>query len=77
MSKDKKGFPFTIDKALCKKCGICIKFCPRGVFDTNGNSPAVENPERCNQCSLCFHRCPDFAIQVKESRKSEVVHSHE
>jgi 2-oxoglutarate ferredoxin oxidoreductase subunit delta len=56
-------FPLSIHKKLCKRCGICIFFCPVQVYtaDLDG-SPIITYPERCIRCKICFHRCPDFAI---------------
>jgi 2-oxoglutarate ferredoxin oxidoreductase subunit delta len=69
----KKG-KHTIDiyKSWCKRCGICVAFCPTGVLaqDETGNV-YVKDPERCTGCELCELRCPDFAIQVRTARKRE------
>jgi 2-oxoglutarate ferredoxin oxidoreductase subunit delta len=65
-----------IYKSWCKRCGICVAFCPAEVMalDEQGEV-VVKNPERCTGCQLCELRCPDFAITVrpakgKKSRKS-------
>lgn len=56
----------TINKDWCKKCGICISFCPKNVFDGEaGFHPEVARPEDCINCKLCELRCPDFAIEVR------------
>ena len=50
----------------CKKCGICVHFCPTGVFASgSGGMPVVVNLEACTVCRLCELRCPDFAIRVE------------
>ncbi|MDD2717609.1 MAG: 4Fe-4S binding protein [Candidatus Wallbacteria bacterium] len=56
----------------CKKCGICVEFCPKGVFhqETTGEV-TVKNPENCIKCKFCELRCPDFAITVPESEKDD------
>ena len=60
-----------IYRGWCKKCGICVAFCPRGVLDTDESSyPIVKVPEKCNGCQLCEMRCPDFAIVVSKDEES-------
>ena len=54
-----------VDLDLCKACGICIKLCPEGVFDTDEQlCPVVARPDDCTACLLCELHCPDFAIEV-------------
>ncbi len=64
-----------IDPNYCKGCGLCIHFCPHGVFEpsTEVNRrgyrvPVHAHPEKCVGCMLCEHLCPDLAIciSVKE-----------
>lgn len=57
----------TINKKWCKKCGICVEFCPKKVFskDEEG-SPVAAHPENCVGCRICEKRCPDFAIKVED-----------
>ncbi len=58
-------------RGWCKKCGICVAFCPRGVLATGESSfPVVKVPEKCNACQLCEMRCPDFAIVVSKGEES-------
>ncbi len=59
----------TIDPALCKKCGLCIYFCPQKVLTgTPGELPQVKDLDKCAGCRACFDRCPDFAIEVEVER---------
>ena len=52
-------------KGWCKKCGICIAFCPQQVLEADDSGcPVVKHPEKCTGCLLCELRCPDFAIVV-------------
>ncbi|MFC1887674.1 ferredoxin family protein [Candidatus Cloacimonadota bacterium] len=47
----------------CKRCGICVNFCPTGALGRRPDgSPFVPHPEKCVQCGLCDRLCPDFAI---------------
>lgn len=54
-----------VNQKLCKKCGICIKICPRKVLEPDaGGLPHVVRQEKCTACDLCASHCPDFAIEV-------------
>ena len=63
----KKGTAPRFDRKLCKRCGLCAHFCPRQVIDMGADGyPYAAHPEKCLGCELCFFRCPDFALEVKE-----------
>ncbi len=66
--RDKKVRGIFINEKWCKRCGICVEFCPGKVF-TMGNlqPPAAMNLEGCTMCRLCEMRCPDYAISVEEA----------
>jgi 2-oxoglutarate ferredoxin oxidoreductase subunit delta len=52
-------------KSWCKKCGICVAFCPAGVLaQDDSGAPYAKEPDKCTGCQLCALRCPDFAINV-------------
>ncbi len=60
-----------IYRGWCKKCGICIAFCPHEVLEADKASyPVVKDLEKCNGCRLCEIRCPDFAVVVHKDEKS-------
>ncbi len=55
----------------CKKCGICVAFCPRKVLETGEDSyPVASHPEKCTGCAWCEMRCPDFAIVVHGDKRA-------
>ncbi|MDY6843545.1 MAG: 4Fe-4S binding protein [Thermodesulfobacteriota bacterium] len=62
----------TIDEKLCKGCGLCVEYCPRGCISmpmgklSEKGLPLVvfSEPEKCNACCVCGWMCPDFAIEV-------------
>lgn len=57
-----------INEKWCKKCSICVAFCPKGVFVADEfGAPLVKNPQVCIKCMLCVVRCPDFAIEVEDA----------
>ncbi|MDI6812338.1 MAG: 4Fe-4S binding protein, partial [Desulfitobacteriaceae bacterium] len=51
-----------VNQDWCKKCGICVAFCPKKVLgsDELGRVVIVE-PEQCIACKICERLCPDFA----------------
>ena len=61
----------TIDRELCKGCGLCVPFCPRSLIElgteinAKGYHPAkISSPENCTGCSACAKMCPDLAIEI-------------
>lgn len=58
-----------VNEAWCKRCGICVYFCPTKVFDAREDGlPLVARGDDCIWCGLCEVRCPDFAIVLKGDR---------
>lgn len=65
-----------LDKELCIECGRCYEVCR---FD------AVENPKKCESCSICEYVCPVGAIKmvnneagviyVSETKYGKMVHA--
>jgi len=59
-----------IYRGWCKKCGICIAFCPQHILEADKASyPVVKDIEKCTGCRWCEIRCPDFAIVVHKDEK--------
>jgi len=62
----------TIDQTLCKGCGYCTKFCPKGCITIPGDKftpkgyllPVFSLPDACTGCGICGWMCPDLAIEV-------------
>jgi 2-oxoglutarate ferredoxin oxidoreductase subunit delta len=49
----------------CKKCGICVAFCPTAVFTADAfGTPIISSPEKCVACGLCVLRCPEYAVKL-------------
>jgi len=66
-ARAKKRYSQTVFRDWCKKCGICISFCPKNVIERDEyGGPVFERPEDCIGCRFCELHCPDFAITVKE-----------
>ncbi len=63
--------PVTVYNAWCKRCGICVAFCPKNVLEFGpAGHPFAARPEDCILCHQCELRCPDFAISVSEEEAS-------
>ncbi len=56
----------------CKGCGLCIKFCPKGLIkpskslNSRGVKPAVfkDSGDECTACMICAQVCPECCIEV-------------
>jgi 2-oxoglutarate ferredoxin oxidoreductase subunit delta len=58
-------------EAWCKKCGICVAFCPTKALTSDEDGyPVLTYPEKCTQCGMCELRCPDFAIAVRPRERA-------
>ncbi len=61
----------TIYKNWCKRCGICVAFCPKKVLAVDQEGyPFCNDNKACTACGLCELRCPDFAVVVDKSSRS-------
>lgn len=67
-------FVVTIERDMCKGCGLCIEFCPRELItlaeelSKRGVQPATftGDPERCTGCGNCAAMCAEAAIEIEE-----------
>jgi len=62
-----------IFREKCKGCGLCVKFCPRGILELDkkiniqGYNPAIViDEDKCSGCGFCFLVCPDVGIEVEK-----------
>ena len=70
----KRVFVVRIDGDLCKGCGLCVEFCPRGLIvlatelNKRGVQPAAYSgdPGPCTGCGNCAAMCPEAAIEIAE-----------
>ncbi|MDR0448163.1 MAG: 4Fe-4S binding protein [Treponema sp.] len=60
---------FSIQKDLCKGCGICRKSCPVSAVSGEKNKAHSIDKKLCISCGTCRNDCPFGAIDVK-GRKS-------
>ncbi len=56
-----------INQKWCKRCGICLAFCPKSVYEKGiSGEIKVEKVEDCTGCRLCELYCPEYAVTVIE-----------
>lgn len=66
--------PIHIYRKWCKNCGICVAFCPVGVFAMKKDGTVIAaHPEKCTHCGLCAILCPDFALSGVEDIKKHPI----
>lgn len=64
----------TVNRDICKGCGLCVEVCPKkiifldkSVLNGKGYHPAtVMDMESCIGCAMCATMCPDCAITVEK-----------
>ncbi|HEY3315611.1 MAG TPA: ferredoxin family protein [Bacillota bacterium] len=62
--------PVTFNQEWCKKCGVCVRFCPVKALETGPSGfPALARPDECTRCGLCENLCPDYAAVVSPRPK--------
>ena len=67
MGKKSRVQRIDVNQKWCKRCGICIAFCPKGVYEKGSSGePCVSKIEDCTECRLCELYCPEYAVTVIE-----------
>lgn len=70
MSKEKY---IVIKKNWCKKCYMCVEFCPKAVFKIGKDGyPDPVDLEKCTECRMCITLCPDFAVIPDPNTKKDI-----
>ena len=59
-----------LDYELCDCCGICVDFCPVGVFMSENGAPKVCKLSACYACDTCVDLCPKAAISLIDKTAS-------
>ncbi len=56
----------------CIKCMVCVKLCPKNVFEIKNGYPVVTNPMACDpDCRICGVKCPTKVISFISKIKWE------
>jgi 2-oxoglutarate ferredoxin oxidoreductase subunit delta len=57
----------------CRSCGTCVRFCPLNIrkFNEKGKAITISSNRDCGGCSVCFHRCPNNAIELIQLKKKD------
>jgi 2-oxoglutarate ferredoxin oxidoreductase subunit delta len=59
----------------CKSCGTCIAFCPLKLrkFNKDGKAVTINTIQSCGGCTVCFHRCPEHAIELIKLPRKDLI----
>ena len=55
-----------IKNSWCKKCGICVEYCPVKILDLDERGVFTKAKGKCTACGQCEQRCPDYAIYLQK-----------
>jgi NAD-dependent dihydropyrimidine dehydrogenase PreA subunit len=63
-----------ISSERCIECNLCVKICPRDVFDAVPESiPVIARKADCQTCFMCELYCPVDALFVAPHAESDVA----
>ncbi|RQD72674.1 MAG: 4Fe-4S dicluster domain-containing protein [Tindallia sp. MSAO_Bac2] len=62
---DWKVYPPVIDQEKCKKCGLCLLYCPTNSVK-HEDGKYIIHLEFCKGCGVCIHECPANSIEFKK-----------
>lgn len=54
------------DEERCIQCGLCVSYCPTGVFTMDTECRVDDAPSLCVECGICGDICPHKAISLRE-----------
>jgi len=64
-------FP-VLDKAKCRRCGLCAQKCRFNAIFAPKNKYPIFLHQLCTNCGLCWHLCPYKAIKVKNKITGQI-----
>lgn len=60
--KCKELTSYSINKDVCKKCGLCAKNCPASAISGSKDTPYEIDASKCIKCGVCIEKCPFKAV---------------
>ena len=54
-----------LDASKCKRCGICLMFCPVNSISRERDGSFVTLREFCKGCGICAAECPHGAMSME------------
>ena len=58
----------TVDAEKCTACGLCARFCARGVWEKSGGTYRPARLSACAECGACWNVCAAGAVTFGEPR---------
>lgn len=58
-------------KGWCKRCGLCMSFCPVKALDKDSEGYPVIVNDICISCGNCELLCPDYALVVSDLQQKK------
>ncbi len=63
------------EKGICQECGGCVSFCSSNEYDVISlrdpySPPVYTNKDKCLECGICYHICPQTNILDNELNKT-------
>lgn len=66
---------FIVDEKKCKRDGVCVAVCPRGLIELKENNsiptPTQDANELCSRCGHCVAVCPQGALSHTAMKAEE------
>lgn len=54
-----------LDPAMCKRCGICLMYCPVCAIARDADGAFSISLEYCKGCGICAAECSSSAIEME------------
>ena len=60
-------FKPVVDEEACRRCWLCVDYCPEGVISKGEKSAKIDYLV-CKGCGVCAEECPVKAIKMERER---------